>query len=227
MGKYCGVNKPMVKIGTGFFFEESPGDENGYRLRHDQMDALTEEVAAIAHDGRKITIVTSGAIATGAHFMRKDVKKDSHERAQLAGVGQPILFARYVDGFAKHGTYCAQYLIDSDDLLIESRRKNLLSVQEGHFRDGVVGIYNENDALSTDEITFGDNDILAANLAWCLGADLLVMMSNPVGILGTGVGESKEKAREILAARHIPVEIINGRYERDGQVWKPKIRELI
>jgi glutamate 5-kinase len=226
--KYTEAGRLVVKVGTGFLFDKSEGEGNGYRFRPDQMDALTEELSAIADSGKEVALVSSGAIATAVCEFRKPVPESKYGKAELAGMGQHILMGRYSEMFRKRGKFCAQCLVTHDDIRHRSRRLNLRAVQDGYFEKGTIAIYNENDTISTDEITFGDNDILAAMLAKCLDAYLLVMLSHAVEGLGTGGGESKDRAREILSAGEKPIhmEIINGRYEMENSIWKPKISLL-
>lgn len=236
-GRYADADRVIVKVGTGFLFDQS---DKGYTFLGEQMEALAEELVAMAEE-REIALVSSGAIASAVCDMHVPLPKNKYERAQLAGRGQPLLMQLYMEAFRRAGGACAQLLVDSDDLLDRRRRRNLRAVQDAYFRDDVIGIYNENDTLSTEEITFGDNDILAANLAVCLDADLLVMLSNSVEGLGTGGGTSKQKARRILKPHDIAMKIINGRYKKaEGQSfesspagvkerdydWMPKITSL-
>lgn len=224
-GKYSGAERLVVKVGTGFIFDE---DNGLYKMREDQICALVGEVKEISN-GREVVIVSSGAIATGASINGlKEIPKDTYKRAQLAGEGQPYLMREYQDRFRAHKTRCAQCLICGDDINNRKRRRNLRKNQEGYFSDGVIAVYNENDFIATNEITFGDNDILAALLAKCIDADLMVMLSNPTEGLGTGGGDSKKAAREMLEKDGIAMEIINSRYEMaESGVFKPKIRELL
>ncbi|MFH0890044.1 MAG: hypothetical protein V1836_02775 [Candidatus Aenigmatarchaeota archaeon] len=223
-GKYLDVKRLVVKIGTGFIYDKVDGA--GYRFRGDQLDALVEETYEISKD-RQLAIVSSGAITTAA-VMRglSDIPKDPYKKAQLAGIGQPNLFIEYRDRLNRHGKTAAQCLITRDDLNNEKRASNLIRNQTGYFNNGVMAIYNENDFVSIEEITFGDNDILAAKLTCAIGADLLVMLSVPTEGLGTGGGKSKEEARKITSEHGISMEILNGRYEKAGGIYLPKIREL-
>ena len=220
-GRYHTAERLVVKVGTGTLFE---ADGDGYRFLADQMNALVEEVAELSK-GRQVALVSSGAIASAACEYGLEIPDDRYGKARLAGMGQPILMHRYLESFSKRGTRCAQCLITHDDMFSERRRK-LRKVLDGYLSEGVVPIVNENDTIATDDITFGDNDIMAAILTRCIRADLLAMLSNAVEGLGTGGGLSKEEARKILDKHGIPLEIINGRYEQESGVWKPKIRLL-
>lgn len=217
----------VVKIGTGFLFDY---DENGkgYIFRGDQLDAITEEVSEISRE-REVMVVSSGAIAMAAHKLGlSEIPSDPYKRAQLAGIGQPGLFIEYQNRLEKLGRRAAQCLITREDIDDRKRRRNLRKNQEGYFGDGVITVYNENDFTSVEEITFGDNDILAALLTETMSSDLLVMLSHPVKDLGRGGGKSKEEARIILDRQQIDMKIINDRYEFDSSagLYKPKIRGL-
>lgn len=215
----------VVKVGSGFLFDRGE-DLRSYRFRGDQLDALAEEAAEISR-GREIVIVSSGAIAMAASERRlPEIPADPDEKAELAGEGQPVLFLEYKKSLKRHGKRAAQCLITYDDIGDPRRGANLIKHQEGYFRKGVIAVYNENDFVATDEITFGDNDILAAMLARAIDANLLVMLSNPTEGLGTGGGKSKTEARKIAAGR-FNVEILNDRYESVKGIYLPKVRELL
>lgn len=235
--QYQNIERLIIKVGTGFLFDKD-GDIEGYVFRADQLDALVEEVYELSNK-MDVVIVSSGAIATAMYRLGiSEVPKDNYKRAQLAGIGQPNLFIQYQQRFENYGKQVAQCLITYDDISIRHRRRNLRTNQDGYFRDDVISIYNENDFVTLEEIKklkivnkkigFGDNDILAARLACTIDADLLVMLSYSVEGLGSGGGESKEEAREILDSENIPMKIINDRYERDSSgIYKPKIRKLL
>lgn len=217
----------VVKVGTGFLFDRT--DENGYSLRTNQIDGLVDEASLISKTN-DIVIVSSGAIAMGC--IQRDLNRkpdDIHEKAELSGIGQPYLMNEYTKRFGAHGKTCAQILLCADDLEIPKQRENLLTHQEGYFRRGIIAVCNENDLAATEEITFGDNDILAALWAVGIQANLLVMLSDPKEGVGTGGGSSKEKARKILDAAGIQMEILNGAYARnvDTGLYLPKIREAL
>lgn len=234
MKKYQNVERVVIKIGTGFLFDKN-GDGKGYIFRPDQMDALIEEVYTLSKE-MDVAVVSSGAIAT-AMWRRGllSVPRDPIIRAGLAGEGQIYLAGQYQQRFEKYGGHAAQSLITSEDIAVKHRRRHLRSVQEYYFREGVTAVYNENDTVTSEEISrkikhkisFGDNDILSALFTCTIDADLLVMLSYAIEGLGTGGKESKEKAQEILAKENISIEIITKRYQFTGSgVYKPMLREL-
>jgi glutamate 5-kinase len=214
----------VVKVGTGFLFDKLKN--NMCKLRPSQISGLVEEIAKIS-ENREIVLVSSGAIATAAWKFKIPVPTDHYERARLSGIGQPYLMGLYQKEFGKYGKRVSQFLVCSDDLKNPKSKKNLIKNQEAYFREGIIGIYNENDLIAIDEITFGDNDILAAHLACCLNADLLVMLSDPREGLGTGGGKSKQEAAKILKTKGICMKILNGKYIAHNGEYLPKITDIL
>ena len=203
----------VVKVGSGYIFDRN--NESIYSLLEDQMDALVDEICGISEE-REVAVVTSGAIAAAAWKLGlAEIPEEDYRKAQLSGIGQPHLINEYSRRFESHGKKCAQCLLTYDDLDNRKRRRNIRRAVEGYFLDGVIPIVNENDLTSIEEITFGDNDILAARLASAIDADIMVMLSYTVKGLGSGGRESKRRAKEILREEGIPLEIVNRRYELD------------
>ncbi len=217
----------LVKVGSGYFFDRS--EDRTYRFLKEQMDAFADEVSGISEQ-TEVMVVSSGAIATAAWMQKlREIPEDKYAKARLSSMGQSSLMASYQRMFSEYGKSCAQVLITSDDFGYPNRRRNIVRHQEAFFRDGVIAIYNENDIIATDEITFGDNDILAAHLAVWTHPDMVVMLSHATEGLGSGGGESKEEARKILSPKRIGMEVLNNRYEKDPQtgLWKPNIRTVL
>ena len=226
--KYPGAERILIKIGTGYIFDRDD-KKSLCSLREDQMDALVDEISEIS-DEKEIALVTSGAIATAAwKFGLSEIPEEDYKKAQLSGIGQSYLMQEYIKRFESHGKTCSQCLLTYDDLENRKRRRNIRRALEGYFLNGVIPIVNENDLTSIEEITFGDNDILAARLAVAIDADLVIMLSYTVRGLGSGGKESKKRAREILEKEKIPLEIINRRYEFDREtgIYKPNILSLL
>jgi len=222
--KTKGIERLVVKVGTGFLFDKLKN--NMCVLRPHQMAGLVGEMAKIS-ENREIVLVSSGAIATAAWKFKMPVPRDQYERARLSGIGQPYLMGLYGKEFGKYGKKTAQFLICSDDLKNPKSKKNIIRNQEAYFREGVIGVYNENDLMAIDEITFGDNDILAAHLACCLNADLLVMLSDAKEGLGTGGGKSKQEAEKIVRERGIGMRILNNGYKFHKRKYLPNITKIL
>jgi len=129
-------------------------------------------------------MVTSGAIARGMRLLEMPVRPRAMDELQASSaVGQGDLFRAYESRLSRHGTRAAQVLLTAADI---GARTNYLNARQTLWRLlewGVVPVVNENDTTATDEITFGDNDFLAAQVALLLGARLLVLLTNVDGLL--------------------------------------------
>ena len=129
--------------------------------------------------------VTSGAIASAVE--RTDFKKHKSdwllsEKQALSAIGQPILMDMYNISLSAVGLMGAQVLLTASDLRDNSRRNNFKKTIEQTLKWKVVPILNENDAISTDEIKFGDNDSLSARVAGVISADRLVILTDVDGL---------------------------------------------
>lgn len=145
---------------------------------------LARQIGACVHAGYSMTLVTSGAIAVG--YPRLGYRSRPREMARLqaaAAAGQIVLMRRYDEAFAAVGVTAAQVLLTHSDLSDRERANNARHSLAALLDAGAVPIINENDAVSTDEIRFGDNDQLAAMVAPLVGAELLILLTNVDGVL--------------------------------------------
>lgn len=133
-----------------------------------------------------IVWVSSGAIAMGKSKIITFIKKDKisiQEKQALSAIGQPTIMDMYNLAFQSFGLTGAQILLSSDDLLIEDKKKNFLNTIRKLIHWKIIPIINENDAVSTEEIRFGDNDVLSSKIAIAIKADKLILLTNVDGIL--------------------------------------------
>ena len=129
-------------------------------------------------------MVTSGAIARGMRLMELPARPRAIDELQAASaVGQGDLFRAYESRLASDGTRAAQVLLTSADIAARMHYLNARQTLRRLLEWGVVPVINENDTTATDEITFGDNDFLAAQVALLLEARLLVLLTNTDGLL--------------------------------------------
>jgi glutamate 5-kinase len=127
--------------------------------------------------------VTSGAIARGMRHLNLHSRPKSMDELQAASaVGQGDLFRAYESRLAEHGTQSAQVLLTAADINERSHYVNARRTLKRLIKWEVVPIVNENDTTATDEITFGDNDFLAAQVAILLEAELLVLLTDLEGL---------------------------------------------
>ena len=128
-------------------------------------------------------MVTSGAIARGMRLIELAVRPRAMDELQAASaIGQGDLFRAYESRLARHGTRAAQVLLTAADIAARTNYLNARQTLRRLIEWGVVPVVNENDTTATDEISFGDNDFLAAQVAVLLDARLLVLLTDIDGL---------------------------------------------
>ncbi|EXG80410.1 glutamate 5-kinase [Cryptosporangium arvum] len=173
----AGAQRIVVKIGS------SSLTVRGGRLATERIDALVDVLAERRKAGAQIVLVSSGAIAAGiAPLGLSRRPRDLATQQASASVGQMLLVARYAASFERYGLTVGQVLLTADDMIRRAHYRNASRNFERLLELGVVPIVNENDAVATDEIRFGDNDRLAALVAHLLRADALVLLSDVDGL---------------------------------------------
>jgi glutamate 5-kinase len=168
----------VVKLGSSIVAADDG------ELRTDVLDSVCEQVSALERGGERVVMVTSGAIARGMRLMELPVRPRAMDELQAASaVGQGDLFRAYESRLASHGSRAAQVLLTAGDIAARTNYLNARQTLKRLVEWGVVPVINENDTTATDEISFGDNDFLAAQVALLLDARLLVLLTNIDGLL--------------------------------------------
>lgn len=166
----------VVKIGSSTLTRDG-------RLRPHKFSAIAKDVSQLIEKGRQVVVVSSGAIAVGAHRLGwKHAGESILEKQAAASVGQIGLVELYQRRFAKHGLLVGQVLLTRAGLEDRERFLNARRTMLELLRLGVVPIVNENDTIATEEIRFGDNDNLAATIVNAVDADLLVILTDVEGL---------------------------------------------
>ena len=167
------ANRIVVKVGSSSLTTAAGGLDTA------RLDAL---VAALAvRPG--LVLVSSGAIAAGLSPLGLDRRpRDLATQQAAASVGQAELVHAYSLAFGRHGRTVGQVLLTADDVVRRSHYRNARVTLDRLLELGVVPVVNENDAVATDEIRFGDNDRLAALVAHLVRADALVLLSDVDGL---------------------------------------------
>lgn len=166
----------VIKIGSALLVDRSAG------LRWDWLRALALDVVAAKARGTDVILVSSGSIALGRGALGLADGVLALEQSQAAAaVGQIQLARAYEEVLAPHKITTAQVLVTLEDTTDRRRYLNSRATLETLLSFGVVPIVNENDTVATDEIRFGDNDRLAAQIAVTVGADQLVLLSDVDG----------------------------------------------
>lgn len=167
----------VVKIGSSSLVDPVGG------CRLDVIEQIATDIATVASDNVHVVLVSSGAIATGLGVLGRRRRPDDLPSLQAASaVGQGALFSHWSAACDRHGIQTAQVLLTMHDAAQRAAWVNARTTLEQLIAWRVVPIVNENDTTATDEITFGDNDTLAAQVAVSLRADLLVLLTDTDGI---------------------------------------------
>jgi glutamate 5-kinase len=167
----------VVKLGSSVVAQQSG------ELRLSIVARVCEDVAALHRDGVDVVIVTSGAIARGIHLLESPIRRTEIAELQAASaVGQGRLYRTYDDLLREQGLRTAQVLLTFFDMSARTHYLNARRTLQTLLGWRVVPVINENDTTTTDEISFGDNDFLAAQVAILLGAELLVLLTDTAGL---------------------------------------------
>lgn len=147
------------------------------------LASICLQVSELTHAGEPVVLVTSGAIARGTRLLgRKRRPKAMDELQAASAVGQADIFRAYANRLNRRQVQSAQVLLTRSDIENRANYRNILQTLQRLLKWRVVPIVNENDTTATDEISFGDNDFLAANIAVLLHARSLVLLTNTDGL---------------------------------------------
>ena len=171
----------VVKLGSSLVVRNGRPDRK-------LLARVAEQVAAV----RPACVVSSGAIALGASSRPQTLPA----LQAASALGQPALHAAWSRAFAGLAVQAAQVLLTGADIAQPEASSNLRNALHELLRQDVVPVLNENDATATEEISFGDNDVLAAQVAVLLGATKLVLLTSVDGVLdGASIIENGARAR--------------------------------
>ena len=169
----------VVKFGSGIL-----ATQRGVGLDQRQFARLTREIATLVKKGHEVLVVSSGAVAAGLDALGlKERPEDLAARQACAAVGQGRLMACYTEHFQKHGLTVAQILLTHGDLDSRIAYANVRTTLDRLLASKVVPIINENDTVAVEELKFGDNDRLSAEVTLLAGAELLILLTSVEGLL--------------------------------------------
>lgn len=179
----------VVKVGSSTLT-----DERG-KFRLGPMAGRVAEICDLHRRRYRVVLVSSGAVSSGMGPLGLKARPSEVEELQAtAAVGQGRLFHAYSQLFGHEEVVTAQVLLTAPDFASRhsylNARNTLLKLLEW----GVVPIVNENDTTSTDELCFGDNDMLAAQVALLIRADLLVLLTDTEGLYTANPAEDPRAA---------------------------------
>ncbi len=167
----------VIKIGSALL------TDNGRGLDRRAIADWASQMAALVKSGNEVVLVSSGAVAAGMNRLGwRERPVAIHDLQAAAAVGQMGLIQAYEEAFQKYALKTAQILVDHDDLSNRERHLNARSTIKTLTGLGVIPIVNENDTVVTDEIRFGDNDTLGALVANLIEADILIILTDQLGM---------------------------------------------
>lgn len=189
----------VIKIGSALLVDRVSGLKQGW------LSALAMDVAEAKVRGADVVLVSSGSIALGRKVLGLPDGALTLEQSQAAAaVGQIRLARAYEEVLAPHGITTAQVLVTLEDTEDRRRYLNSRATMETLLGLGVVPIVNENDTVATDEIRFGDNDRLAAQIAVTVGADQLILLSDVDGFYSANPKEDPTAERFDIVTKITP-----------------------
>jgi len=195
----------LIKFGSSLLVNDSTG-----KVRVDWLKSVAEDVAKLQAMGKDVLVVSSGAIAVGRRDLGFTQTKSSmtlDEKQAAAAVGSIHLAHAYQEVLGAHGIVASQILVTTHDTEDRKRSVNARAAINTLLKKGSVPVINENDATSTTEIKFGDNDRLAARVSTMMGADVCILFSDI-----DGVYDSDPRSNP-AAHHHAFIDRIDGRIE--------------
>ena len=180
------VKRLVIKVGTSSLTYET-GKLNIRRIRK-----LAEVISDLANAGIQVALVSSGAIGVGASKLGLTSRPtDTPGRQAAATIGQCELMFMYDKVFSEYSHTVGQLLITRADMENAERRNNLMNCFEKLFEYGAIPIINENDSVAVEEIVYGDNDNLSAQVAKLVSADTLLILSDIDGFFSANPAEDE------------------------------------
>ncbi|MGE4531881.1 MAG: glutamate 5-kinase, partial [Acidithiobacillus sp.] len=187
-----GAQRWVIKIGSSLL------TNNGQGLDLTAIEAWVRQLLVLRRHGLELVLVSSGAVAAGMERLGWQTRPTAlHQLQAAASVGQAALIQIYQDFLHQGSVHGSQVLLTHEDLEERHRYLNARATLRTLLELGVIPIINENDAIASAEIRFGDNDTLAAMVTNLLEADLLVILTDQAGLYD-------QDPRRAVGARLLP-----------------------
>ena len=191
MASLTKAKRVVIKVGSTLLVDKNSGD-----LNLTWLESLASDVSSLKSRGIDVVLVSSGSIALGRGSLGLQDAELSLENSQAsAAVGQIRLARAYEEVLAPFSVKTAQILVTLEDSANRRRYLNTRATMERLLTFGVVPIVNENDTVATDEIRFGDNDRLAAQIAATVSADNLILLSDVDGLYSSNPSTNPDAKR--------------------------------
>lgn len=167
----------VIKVGTSTITYETG------KLNFNILKRLVFEISDLKNQGKKVILVTSGAIAVGVEKLGLSERpKEINKKQAAAAIGQCELMHIYSKLFAEYGYVVGQILLTREEIDFEERKRNVINTFTTLLNYDAIPVVNENDSIAVEEIEFGDNDTLSAVVAKLVNADLLIILTDTDGL---------------------------------------------
>ncbi len=203
----------VIKLGSSVLAEDDG------TLRGEVLDRVVREVARRRAAGDRIVVVSSGAIACGLPLLGLSARPTSTEDLQAtSAVGQGRLYREWEERFTAAGIVPAQVLLTAADVAMREHYLNARRTLVRLLDWAVVPVVNENDTTATEEISFGDNDVLAAQVATLVGAEELILLTSTDGLFtaNPATDPSAELVQEIRTSEQLDALTIDANRSTHG-----------
>ncbi len=179
--------KIVIKIGSSTITSEDGTIDKKF------IKNLAFQVHALMEKGKRVILVSSGARIAGVSTIGKwSRKEDINYKQALCAIGQVELMDSYRKIFGDYNLHIAQILLTKEDFESEARTLNIRNTLFTLLDEGVIPIINENDTVCVEEIKIGDNDLMAAKTTELWGGDLLIILSDIIGVFDKSPVEHKD-----------------------------------
>jgi len=196
------LNNIVVKVGTSTLTQGTT------KLSREYMRGLAQQVAQLHREGKKVILVSSGAIAAGREVLQHPkIDRSLPSKQMFSAIGQIQLMQLWGEMFSSFGLHVGQLLLTRDDFSDRKRHLNARDTLTCLLHHGIIPIINENDTVATKEIRVGDNDNLAALVANLIAADMLILLTDQNGLY-TADPRSNPEATFIPVVKHIDESIL-------------------
>jgi len=193
----------VVKVGSSTLTHKDTGN-----LNYSQLEKLVRAISDLKSSGKEVILVSSGAVACGREALKIGTRpKTMPEKQACAAVGQCKLMVNYHKLFAEYGQISSQVLMTKYNINQEKSYENLKNTFQELLKYGSIPIVNENDAIATDEIEFGENDTLSAMVAAITKADLLVLLTDIDGLYTDDPFQNEEAKRIDIVTNCVAKEV--------------------
>lgn len=172
------MKRIVIKVGSLTVTDETGG------VSLIKVKNIVNELHELRKQGFSPILVSSGAINSGRSFIKKPEEKKmmiSYQQA-AAAIGQPLLMKAYIDNFSDLNIKCAQILVTHEDFKVRQRFLNIRNTINQLLENDILPIVNENDTVSYEEITVGDNDQLAVMITEVADAEKLILLTEADGL---------------------------------------------